>query len=239
MKAVEWLRRADRAVLDVVYPERSFCLNCGRVSGGSVLCGRCLQEAEELRREGDMCPRCGRYLTGEDGCGFCRDGHWLPDGARSVWSHAGPPRKLVHRLKHSAVEAAGEFLGQEMAWAARELPVPGDAVVTWVPMPKQRLRQRGIDHGRVLAQAVAEELGLECRPLMERTVKKLTTQQGLNCRERQRNLRDTLRALPEAAGRTVLLTDDVLTTGQTANSCAQVLLEAGAERVLVVTATMP
>lgn len=160
----------------------------------------------------------------------------MSDGTHSVWRHAGAPRQLVLRLKHGGVMRAAELLAQGLVEAAQNMALPPDTVVTWVPMPDLRRRLRGIDHGRELAQRVAAVLGMPCRQLMLRCKGLRHTQEGLGRVRRQENLWGAFVSLP-LEGESVLLVDDVHTTGATAYMCTRALREAGAGEIYVLTAT--
>ena len=95
---------------------------------------------------------------------------------------------------------------------------PPETVVTWVPMPETRRRERCIDHGKVLAEAVATRLNLTCRPLLFRLNANDKTQASLGRQAREANLSRAF-AASEKIAFPVLLVDDVLTTGTTARRC--------------------
>lgn len=203
------MKRLDRWLLEVLYPTGVQCLVCGRASRGMVLCRDC---AEALDRS--------RYAGRDADC-------------RSVWRHEGAAAELVHQLKYQGIEAAAQLLAAGMEEALGDWPP--DAVVTWVPVSRRRLRERGVDHGRLLARAFSERTGLPCRALLRRTGER-HTQQGLGRAQRLQNVVGAF-AAAEAVPQTVILVDDVCTTGATAAECTGVLRGAGAQRVLTVTAT--
>ncbi len=213
------IRSWGRGLAEILYPEGAVCLGCGRLSDGECLCPAC---REELRYSDVL------------------DSWQLRDiGGVPVWCmrpHRDLPRKLVLRLKHGTEARAAKA----MAGMLRDRPdyflhpAPG-TVVTWVPGPKGRIRERCIDHGKRLAEAVAAELGLECRPLLIRK-KNDRAQARLNREARRENLKKTF-APAERIGCPVLLVDDVLTTGTTARRCLEALREGGAEEIEVLTVT--
>jgi predicted amidophosphoribosyltransferase len=112
--------------------------------------------------------------------------------------------------------------------------LPPDTVVTSVPMTKKHLNARGIDHGRLLAEAFAQRRNLPCQPLLIRT-RETATQQGLNAAQRRKNLHGAFAAAARIST-PVLLIDDVYTTGSTTETCADALRAAGAPDVFVLTA---
>ena len=214
------LRAAGAFLRDTVYPEGAVCSCCGKISDGRPLCPDC---RETLERNGAAFAWFFTELEPD-----------LP--AYSLRPHEGLSRDLVLKLKHGS-EAC---LAKEMAAAVLPLPAflsfPPETVVTWVPMPAKRLRVRGIDHGRLLAEAVAETLGLPCRQLLRRTNDRSIAQAALGREGRLKNLAGVFS--PAGRIRTpVLLVDDVLTTGTTARRCAEALRAGGAESVTVLTFT--
>lgn len=211
--------RGIRILREVVYPEGAVCAGCGKISDGNYLCPAC----RGTLRNSDLLESWER-----------RD----LDGAEawSIRPHRDLPRQLVLRLKHGAEARAAEELMSLLRDRPAAFPeLPRDMIVTWVPAPRARTRERCIDHGRMLAEAAARELGLECRPLLRRKGNS-RPQALLNREQRERNLQNAFAPLGPA-NRPVLLVDDVLTTGTTALRCIGALREAGAERILVLTAT--
>jgi predicted amidophosphoribosyltransferase len=119
------------------------------------------------------------------------------------------------------------------AMVAVELP-PADAV-TWVPLARRRLAERGFDQARALAVAVASELGLPIVRTSRRVVR--TAPQALRpADERRAAMLGAFEPVRAAAPRRLILVDDVLTTGATAAACAGALATAGARQIVLVTA---
>lgn len=206
-------------IREILFPEGALCLCCGTVSGGELLCPVCRLLLEDSAFEPDM-----QKMNAYHG------DNW------SVWPHKGQARRLVHLLKYENVACCAEILGKPMASLAGRIAPEDDITVTWVTMPRKRFRERGIDHGRLLAEIVAKENGWPVRRLLDRDDRHLITQQGLNYQRRMKNLSGCFRAGGRVSG-AVLLVDDVLTTGATTNLCRRLLTEAGAESVTVLTAT--
>ena len=110
--------------------------------------------------------------------------------------------------------------------------------MTWVPVSRRRLRERGYDQAELLAQAAGRVWGVRPERLLEK-VQDNPAQSGLESPEaRRENVRNVYLALPDAAGKRVLLIDDICTTGATLIECAQVLTQAGAAGVVCATAAL-
>jgi predicted amidophosphoribosyltransferase len=150
--------------------------------------------------------------------------------------HAGIHRTLVHRLKYGAEARAAEALASLVLPLPDALSFPPDIVVTWVTMPESRRRNRAVDHGRLLAEAVARRLSLPCRQLLVRRDVRTKSQVTLSVSGRRANLKGAFEPL-EAISFPVLLVDDVRTTGTTLARCADALRSGGAQQVTAITIT--
>lgn len=205
------IRRAADCVAAVIWPRGVKCLCCDEPPEGGFLCADCASELERLR------------LHGQAG------------DVRSVWAYRGSAKRLVLGLKLDCMEDCAAVLARGMADAICDMCLPPETVLTWVTMPEKRRRVRGIDHGRVLCEAIAEKTGLPVRQLLVRT-RRVRTQRGLSGDKRRRNLTGSFRC-DGPVHAPVLLIDDVLTTGATTETCRQALREAGAPCVFILTAT--
>lgn len=202
------------AIADAVAPRGLICLCCDEYSEGQLLCPACAANLASLRLTPDQAGT---------------------EHQRGVFRYEGIAKRLVVQLKDSCVADAAFPLSQGMAEELRAMALPPDTVLTWVTMPQARLRQRGIDHGRTLCEAVAAQVHLPVQQLLVRT-KNTHTQRGLSHDARLTNLSGSITCRTAVHG-TVVLIDDVMTTGATGTLCARLLMAAGASDVRVLTAT--
>lgn len=204
--------KISQVLTDIFWPRGTACLCCDELIEGGLLCVDCQAALAAVRiKEHDQ------------------------GDVRSAYRYDGLAKQLVIMLKLECAEDAAEVLAEAMAEEIRRMNLPENTVLTWVTMPRRRLRERGIDHGRTLCEAVSKLCGLEVRQLLERRGR-FHTQRGLRQEARLKNLNGTV-VCNEKVNVPVLLIDDVTTTGATASICAQALIEAGAPRVEVLTAT--
>ena len=169
-------------------------------------------------------------------CGGCAAETPAFDRARAVLRYNGVARSLVLGFKHGdrthAAPAFADWIGR-----GGEALLDGADMVTPVPLHRWRLFTRRYNQSGLLAREIAAAWGLDFSPDLLRRTRPTPSQGGLNRRERFLNVRGAfkLRAERTVEGRRVILVDDVMTTGTTANACARALKRAGAKTVDVLT----
>jgi predicted amidophosphoribosyltransferase len=164
-----------------------------------------------------------------------REGVVIKDVGRTYipWSYEGAPRDLVLALKVRNMRGAAEPLVAAMARSCRAGRVDVD-LITWVPTSRRDRARRGFDHAEVLARGVAQRLGIQPCGLLRRRGRQ-RDQVGLGRDQRRANLAGAFTSA-RLCGQRVLVADDLVTTGATAESCASALIAAGASSVEVVVA---
>jgi ComF family protein len=139
-------------------------------------------------------------------------------------------------LKHASGEGLAEVLGQLWVEHRRDRlrELQADVVIP-VPLHWRRRWMRGYNSSEILADCLAQGLALSCRPRWLRRIRFTPSQTEQSATARRDNVRHAFRARPHPRlrGRTVLLVDDVLTTGSTASEAARALRTAGAGRIVV------
>lgn len=211
-------------LLDVVFPRR--CAGCAR--GDWPFCADCVSALVPLAPP--WCERCGLpWSRARASCRRCPPGEL--DGARAAFLYEGPARRAVHKLKFGGWRGVGEALGRAMAATG---PPAVDAV-TWVPLGRRRLADRGYDQAKVLAAVVAHELGVPTAHPIRRAVA-TGPQAQRSAVDRRTAMRDAFAPNGRRCPDRVLLVDDVLTTGATAAACAVALRAAGARSVFLLVA---
>lgn len=233
--AVRMLRLGLDSVLDLLYPPK--CLLCESM-GPQYLCDHCASRLFTPLPE-PVCRRCGHPLA-ETRCRHCSERPPAFARALSASQYAGDLRLAIHLLKYRDRVLLAEPLGKLLAEFAIENKrtlhgLEFDAVAP-VPMHPTRRRLRGYNHAERLARAFAGELGLSMDTRLLRRVRNTHPQVGFEREKRLANLAGAFAAEPDrCAGKTVLLIDDVSTTGSTLHECALALKSAGAKAVYCLT----
>ncbi|WP_316862829.1 ComF family protein [uncultured Cohaesibacter sp.] len=234
------VRSLARGLLDLVIPPR--CAGCGKVvERANHLCGDCWHKMDWIVPP--YCPISGLPFSHDLGT-MIVDPSVLAvppfyDRARSVALFGETARRMVHQLKyHDRVELA-TVMGRWMARAGADCLADPEALVVPVPLHRRRLWRRGFNQSALLAKVIAEEAKRSYLPDLLQRTRSTLQQVGLNDEERRQNVEGAFRlSQPHkltVAGRTVVLVDDVWTTGATLESCCRVLRRAGAKEIDIIT----
>ncbi len=231
-------REAARSVVDFFLPQR--CGVCGAFvdDPGQSFCSPCLNGFAPIGSP--RCVRCGVPFKASDQddhlCGDCLTGLWKFDRAASVFYYRGPLRNAVHRLKYAGNVALSRplanFLLTQTEWALHDAP---DFII---PTPSRiaSLKKRGFNPPHLLARRLSRAWSLPLSAQALRFIKDVPSQAGLNRSNRLRNVKGAFQADRDVVqGKTILLLDDVMTTGATVNECAKALKKAGARSVSALT----
>ena len=191
-------------------------------------CQSLLEDDETL-----LCARCQRELPWTQGKNGECSGEFFETCVAPL-RYRDRVRESIHRYKFSGVRSYASSYAVLMGQCVCDrLDEPFDCV-SWVPLSRKRLRQRGYDQARLLAQGLARELQLPVCRLLDK-VRDTPAQSGLKeDSARRANVLGAYLLCPEAEvkGKRILLVDDVVTTGATLAECARVLRTAGAEQVV-------
>lgn len=234
---LEIIKGALGRVFDVLLPPR--CVGCSvRLSAHGMLCPKCWGTLKPI--VAPYCKSCGlpfEFSVGEDAdCAQCLKEPAAFDWARSAVQYDDFGRSLVLKLKHGKVNAVVPVMTHLMAACIQDRKV--DLVVP-VPLHGTRLFSRRFNQSQLIGAALAKKLNLQFDPFSLVKHRRTPSQAGLKRKNRVRNVKGVFSIPKQKAehikGKHVLLVDDVLTTGATADACAKALKRAGAASVGVVT----
>lgn len=222
--------RLFRYLLDFALPPR--CGGCGTVVDDiDSFCGDCWTELEFLGHGG--CLHCGLPLRATDAatCGRCLAKPPRLDRIRAAVAYGDISRSIAIRLKYGRKTALARTMSRYMQPLVGDLPAK--AIFVPVPLHRRRLWSRGFNQSAIVARELSRRTGIPLRVDAIRRVRPTPPLKGMSLSQRRRAVAGAFRIDPKAelAGRTVVLIDDVLTTGSTANACARALKQAGADRV--------
>jgi ComF family protein len=226
------LRTCGRWALDFALPPR--CAGCGTiVADVHSFCADCWKQIEFLGNSG--CSVCGLPLqaTEETTCGVCLARPPRIERARAAVAYDDLSRSLAIRLKYGRKVAIARTMAHYMAPLVAG---SSDALLVPVPLHRTRLWNRGFNQSALVARELARRLRLRSDALAIRRIRRTPPLKGMTPLQRRKTVAGAFRVTDKSrvAGKTVILVDDVFTTGSTADACARVLKRAGAARVELV-----
>jgi competence protein ComFC len=203
------LGKIKEGILNLLIPKK--CLGCGKEGG--YICKNCELFLSEL-------PVISTSLMKEA-------------KPLSVWEYEGLIEKAIWKIKYSGCyDIIGELL--EKALEKVEINLPEDAAITYVPMYNKKERKRGFNQSKIIAEKLGEKTNRPVVNLLEK-IKDNRSQVGLDPQERQENVRNVfmikMTEVKLSSIKTVLLVDDVYTTGATMSECIKVLKKAGFKNI--------
>ncbi len=218
-KLVQWI--------DFIYPP--VCIVCDQWTGvsGEWVCGNCWEQLEMIETP---------VTSG------LKSAHEL-DEVRSVFVYNDAVKTIIHHLKYQrAINLSAPLakystfiLSGLQEWMMADMLLP-------IPLHPVKLRERGYNQSEELGKAFSGETGIPMKNniLFRRLYTVSQTQMG-SAAGRQKNMRDAFKINPKAviAGKKIILIDDVVTTGSTANACASILKTAGASKIFLLTLAHP
>ena len=221
--------------MDLLFPRR--CPICDRVQPvGEIVCPGCARGLRPVASP--FCRKCGKALSDstEEYCSDCRGQEHLFIEGRALWEYPDV-RQSVYRFKYGGRKEYGEFYGRELA---RHL---GNTMLSWkpdalvpVPLHRARKRMRGYNQAEMLARETGKRLGIPVESHLVARIKKTTPQKLLSPSMRQNNLKRAFKITKNVVKlNTIIIVDDIYTTGSTVDAMSAALQEAGIKHVYFIT----
>lgn len=220
------------------------CPICQNTFAGKVedliICPDCQKAIRSVHPP--YCPRCGLpYPTGEGGghlCGPCLKERRYFEVHRTGALYEGALKEAIHRFKYGGVFPLVRVFGDLLQPPLQTLieDYPADVMVP-VPLHIRRLRERGFNQALLLVRELSKRMGIPYEERALAKIKDTPVQISLKKRERRRNLKGAFQVRDQEAieRKSIVLVDDVYTTGATVNECSRTLLKGGAGKVAVLT----
>jgi ComF family protein len=230
---VEAIRNGALRVLDFALPPR--CAGCGAIMAEvHTFCPECWKQLDFLGAGG--CETCGLplELAGSSVCAGCLAQPPRIARTRAAVAYGELSRGLAIRLKYGRKVAVAKTMARYMA----ALVGDGDSSRMLIPVPLHRTRLwvRGFNQSQLVASELSRRLRIPAHPFALRRIRRTPPLKGMSALQRRKAVAGAFKVRDKSvvAGKTVILVDDVLTTGSTAEACARTLKRAGAVRVELV-----
>ena len=240
-----WVYRMPlwNAVINLILPPR--CIKCGKILGErNGLCSNCFNKIHFI--SAPYCARCGRPFTNESGltagkkqlCGKClQEKHTLFTMQRSAFIYDDESKNLILDFKFRDKTVSAETLANLLFSAGHDIWNEKPDLLIPVPIHKLRLLNRRYNQSALLVKYLAQKSGLKADYFSLIRQQNTIPQINLSGEARRHNLHHAFcAALPQnLQGKSVVLIDDVETTGSTLNECAKVLKKAGVTKIYALT----
>ena len=218
-------------ISDFIYPPR--CPGCGEIGDNRNPCEMCAEDLENQRVDGKACRYCGlekQYCR-------CKQYHYLFSGVAAPFYNRNTAQNGIYMFKFSNAPFCAEYFGKQMAnvFKAR-FPKTDIDVIAIVPGTRKDLRKAYYDKVKLLAKVCSKELKVPLDAKLIKKIRQTEKQHELKHDKRQQNVKGAFKVTKLLDGKTVLLIDDIKTTGYTLNECSKQLRMAGAEKVFCLTA---
>lgn len=229
------MKKTAEYLLDMIYPKR--CPICHQILKNKhlLICPKCSEKIRPV--SGPRCMKCGRPVAAEEEyCEDCRKGeHYFTEGA-SIFSYSEIWRQSFVRFKYYGCREYGVFYAKAMSIYGRKyLERWNVQLLVPVPLYPGKQRMRGFNQAAYLAEQLSFFTGIPWSDKLVLKIRKTRSQKKLNAAERRKNLKNAYRVTGKLCGLSVLVIDDVYTTGSTVDAMAMSLLEAGAGDVYFLT----
>lgn len=232
------------SALDLLYPKSLYCICCGKMIDETRtyrLCGECMRAMKWAG--GRICEKCGRPLSDinpSERCFVCRQHPHNFDRGFSCAAYSSCEREIIFSLKYyghaDVAETIAEIMYDRMTaeFSPDELFAMYDMLLP-VPVHRHKLNIRGFNQAGIIADAFAALSGIRAEPDLLIRTRETRMMRSLSPEERRENIRGAFeirpRRKPDIAGRSLLIIDDIYTTGATIDEIARVLKAAGAAKV--------
>ncbi|HOV69765.1 MAG TPA: ComF family protein [Clostridia bacterium] len=218
----------------LVFPDDCTCKACGKEAlvNEYYLCEACMKDLVFI---GEACPKCGKPKLKAKKCDDCKQTVHIFNKCVSVCEYDGTAEVLIKKLKYANQRHIALTIAKLMSAKLAGLNWKPDMIIP-VPMHKKAQRRRGFNQAELLARTIADMCNVDMMRALVKT-KETPPQAGLDRKGRLKNLRGSfsMDASYDVTGKSVVIIDDVFTTGATADACAEVLYAAGAKNVNVFT----
>lgn len=248
---MEKVKNLGRVGVDFLFPSNIYCICCGNLVDKSRVYSLCDQCMDTLHwANGRTCAKCGKVLAetekrklldevreGQELCDQCKKNSFYFEQGFTCMQYGLMEKEMVHKFKFNGCGYMGEKLGKIMLDRILLEDLKVNMVMS-VPMhPKNQLK-RGYNQSELMAKVVAKGLGVvyNNRVLIRKQYK--APMNKLDAEQRYANVKGSYGIKPEITklqGESILLIDDIYTTGSTVDACSRILMEAGAGKVYVLT----
>lgn len=218
-------------LLTFIYPKT--CMSCDTLLNYNTkieLCDECAKDFEPYT--GNRCITCDRPMDNTGECSICKSEKIYFERGYCVYPYSGAVRNAILNFKFKNMALYYTYFGSKMTEYYFDYIMESYDYVTAVPIHKKKLKIRGYNQAELLAEYISEQINIPYYPILKRTVN-TKPQNALNKKEREANIKNAFSLVDnvDIKNKSILIIDDILTTGTTINECCKILKKAGVFKV--------
>lgn len=221
-------------ILDIFYPR--CCPICQKIlkDQNRMICQKCEKAMRPIAHP--RCYKCGKPIEQGEYCKDCSTHRHYFEQGRGIFVYDDQMRRSITRYKYYGCREYGDFFAKAMyVYARRELREWKPDLIAPVPMDKAKQRMRGFNQSAYLAKRLSEDTHIPADLQLVEKIHKTKSQKKLSASQRRKNLEDAFWVKRQVTGKTILVVDDVYTTGSTVDAMAVCLKKKGAKKVYFLT----
>lgn len=222
--------------LKLLWPE--VCPFCQKVSKAGI-CSKCRVEIQKLQVREPRCMKCGKPVRAseQEYCYDCMHTHHHYDKGVSLWLNKPPVSTSIYQFKYHNQRVYGGWYARELLRQYKDILTKWNPdLIIPIPLHSRRKRKRGYNQAQILAKELGKLMGVPVKPGYVRRIKYTEPQKQLGHKSRRSNLAGAFTIGREfRAVHTVLIVDDIYTTGSTIDAAAEILKKSGVQKVYFLT----
>lgn len=227
--------------LELIYPEKNTCFICETYDeeiGDKYICSDCEKRIKKIVPP--VCSKCSKpieYISSTKFCQECCDVERHFEMSKSPFVYEGLIKRAIYSFKYYNKAYFYKFLGNCLVTYMKNINYTNFDFIVSVPLHSSKMRKRGYNQSELLARHIAKSLSIPYVDALKRT-KKTLKQSEQSKEERKKNLLDAFaikKSAEKVINSSVLLVDDIYTTGSTVDECSKVLKNYGANKIYVIT----
>ncbi|MDD7218770.1 MAG: ComF family protein [Clostridia bacterium] len=228
------MNRILNNVLNILYPR--CCPICHRIlkDQNRMICPECEKRIHPVGQP--RCYKCGKPVQKGEYCPDCQHHPHLFEQGRGIFVYNDLMRRSLIRYKYYGCREYGDFYARSMyIFAKKEIEIWKPDLIVPVPLHRSKLRMRGFNQAADLAVKLSQYTGIPADTSLVEKIRKTKSQKKLSAYERRKNLEEAFRVKRSLPGFTILVIDDVYTTGSTIDAMAACLRKKGADKIFFLT----
>lgn len=229
------LKVIGNVLFEALFPSNGSCVFCNRILlfEPNPFCYDCAGKIHWIGQQ--VCEKCGKeeFLGSTGLCNDCTYNAHEYDQGMALFTYVREGKRIIQEIKYHGNKKLAKWLGVKLSKRLSEMDWQGIDMILPIPLHPNRLKERGFNQSLEIAKGMVASMDIPLIDNLLIRVKDTPHQTDLSKVERQRNIKDAFRIEDETIiqGKTILLVDDVYTTGSTINACAKVLRKAGAKKI--------